>query len=1459
MTAGRDDTTLPRRPGAEPPPVAPRRPGAARRALRWLVWTLVLLPVLAAVLGYAAWRSFHTEAGTRWWLARVEGLVPGLVLQGPTGALLGAGSRFTLESLSLDTGGAGGAPGTRVRLAGLRLDGLQLGDFAPAPPFLRATARAVEVQQIDVTPGPPQPDAAPAQAPSSLRLPVALRVDTLRIGRLAVDGLPAPVEDLRAQIETGDTHRLEGLALRWNGVRLDGRAEVGADAPMPLSAQIKLAGDPAAAESGVLPPWARELAVSLNASGPLSRFDLQADVSLQGQSVRAKGQVTPFDALPLAQLDARFEALDLQALLGAFTPTAPLTRLTGNVLLQLQSDAPMAVRVQLTNAEPGAWDRQRLPLRALDVVARGEGARWSLERADAQLAGDPRTAAGKLSASGQLDGRNGETALRLEGLVLNALDGRAPPMRLSGPITLRHEAAPGSSEAFGELRFDAQLQGSLLGALRDGAPQPLREGAVTLKAKGRATPTLVAIEALDARAGKARLDASGQAERDGADWDARAKLQLRELDPALWLPGAADAAWRNAGNALNGSASLSARVPGAAADRRAFLSALRGELQARLDEGSRLGGQPLALQLDARAEAGRITADGRAQAADNQASLALIAAVRGAPDERLNVTLDAPALTQLAGFAKTVGLGDLAGSLKADLGAEGPLGAWLLGAPEASAPRPRGSAAPAGGVDPRADARSSASLRTRGSVAVRELQSGTTRVPSADARWNLTLPGGATSAALASSEIEATLQASQIELPGLVLPTVDLKADGTLASHRATLRALLAQQPATPQAPVPAPLTLETTLEGAWAAQGDGGLWRGRLPSLALQPAAGAATPPRLVGGRPANAPPTGTAPAALPLVIARDVQATYQHGPGTQRLELAPGSADVLGAELRWSAMRYAQAAGAAPQVEAEAEVQPFVVAQLLQRLQPDFGWDGDLRVGAKLSLRTDPAVRLNLEVARTGGDLQVKELGDVQSLGLSEARVALSAQDGVWRFDERIVGSNLGRVQGRQSVRTSPTALWPEPDAPIEGELTAQVDNLATWGMWVPAGWRLGGELDATLRLDGRFATPGLTGTVRGRDLVMRNAIEGIAFTEGTLQWSLAGQTTRLESLRFKAGDGVLEASGNGSLGATPSAELRLRAERALLLGRVDRRVVVSGAGTVRLEAARISVDGRFGVDEGLIDISRSDAPSLGDDVVVKRTTNGSTNQAEDDEAALPSGQTPRDIALNLVINLGEKLRLRGRGIDTRLQGELALTAPRGKLAVNGEIRTDRGTYDAYGQQLTIERGVITFIGDMSNPRLDIQAVRPNLEQRVGVVVGGSALSPRVRLFSDPEMQDTEKLALLVTGRAYDSLGGSDTLLLQRAAMALLAGEGSSEPTFAQRLRLDELSVRQSDGATRETIVTLGKQISDRVYVGYERGLNAAAGNFQLIYRIAQRFTLRAQGGDDAAVDLIWIFRWN
>ncbi len=94
-------------------------------------------------------------------------------------------------------------------------------------------------------------------------------------------------------------------------------------------------------------------------------------------------------------------------------------------------------------------------------------------------------------------------------------------------------------------------------------------------------------------------------------------------------------------------------------------------------------------------------------------------------------------------------------------------------------------------------------------------------------------------------------------------------------------------------------------------------------------------------------------------------------------------------------------------------------------------------------------------------------------------------------------------------------------------------------------------------------------------------------------------------------------------------------------------------------------------------------------------------------------------------------------------------------------------------------------------------------------------------------------------------------------------------------KRLGLTDFAVGQKADAdnVKQTVVTLGRQVSKRIYVGYERSVTAAAGNWQLIYRIAQRLTVRAQAGVDTAtitanspttsqswsLDAIYTWKWN
>ena len=158
---------------------------------------------------------------------------------------------------------------------------------------------------------------------------------------------------------------------------------------------------------------------------------------------------------------------------------------------------------------------------------------------------------------------------------------------------------------------------------------------------------------------------------------------------------------------------------------------------------------------------------------------------------------------------------------------------------------------------------------------------------------------------------------------------------------------------------------------------------------------------------------------------------------------------------------------------------------------------------------------------------------------------------------------------------------------------------------------------------------------------------------------------------------------------------------------------------------------------------------------------------------------------------------------------------------------------------------------------------AVRPNLTQRVGVQITGTALLPRVRLYAQPELSDSEKLSWLVLGRSSAS-GGGEAALLQQAALALLGSKGGGmSGGLAASLGLDELSYRGSsnnaDGTTTEGAVTLGKRFSQNFYAAYERSISGALGTLFIFYDLSKRFTVRAQAGEQSAVDLIYTFQYD
>ena len=550
---------------------------------------------------------------------------------------------------------------------------------------------------------------------------------------------------------------------------------------------------------------------------------------------------------------------------------------------------------------------------------------------------------------------------------------------------------------------------------------------------------------------------------------------------------------------------------------------------------------------------------------------------------------------------------------------------------------------------------------------------------------------------------------------------------------------------------------------------------------------------------------------------------------------------------------------------------------ASLANNLLLDGEWDA--RLGNALSLKTS--------LARSSGDLSVQaETAQGTSVrvaaGIRQARVSLTSNGEdvnvalVW--DSERAGTADGQLKTRLTRAPESTGvggwLWAA-DAPLEGRLRAQLPRIGVWSVLAPPGWRLRGSLATDLRISGTKAAPQLAGDLLADDLALRSVVDGIEFGNGRLRARLDGTRMLIDEFTLqgagsndgKGTGGTLTARGeagwlNGQVGGQPQVRLDARLERLRASLRTDRQLTVSGDLQASLAGKQAAISGKLVVDQARIILPEEGTPQLGDDVVVRTGRSTAAGRQAPAQTSEPAAAEAKPVAVKLAmqIDLGPDFRVQGKGIATRLRGTLALAgeslqSPR----LTGTINTDGGQYRAYGQRLDVEQGVIRFTGAIDNPTLDILAIRLNMvTQRVGVQILGTALLPRVRLYAQPDLPDAEKLSWLIVGRASAS-GGAEAALLQQAALALLGSKsGGMSGGLAASLGLDELSFRgaasNASGGTTEGAITLGKRFSRNFYAAYERSISGALGTLYVFYDLSQRFTVRAQAGQQSAVDLIY-----
>ena len=530
-------------------------------------------------------------------------------------------------------------------------------------------------------------------------------------------------------------------------------------------------------------------------------------------------------------------------------------------------------------------------------------------------------------------------------------------------------------------------------------------------------------------------------------------------------------------------------------------------------------------------------------------------------------------------------------------------------------------------------------------------------------------------------------------------------------------------------------------------------------------------------------------------------------------------------------------------------------------------------LVLGGNWQARYDETLNAQFQFGREQGDIWPAAVSNT-SLGIEDFSLNAKVVDNALnaRFDLSAKQAGKLQISVDTTLSSRDGKLGIEGSTPLRAQARGEMTSLAWLGLLTDVPFSAEGRISLNASASGTLENPQLQGYLNGDDLVLRSFDPRATLRNGRVRLALENQVIYLREFNFSGRSGTLSASGK--------LDTQAKGEHGLIDIKFDRldaltdplyRMILSGQVQIGLNdltqqgSARIS--GQLRADEARITLRDTTAPALGNDVTVM-------NKDADTAANITKRPFPVDVALQF--NFGEQFDVVGFGAQARLNGLVSVQAKAGeRLRIVGNVNTTSGSYYAYGQSLSIERGNVNFNGTLDNPGINFYATRPNLPVEVGVEIGGSVLAPKITLVSKPEMPTSEKLSWLALGRGIEDASRNDLQVLSLAASALLGSSDSLPLTqrLARTVGLDDFSVQSGTGTSsnssstnangtanlEETIVSVGKRLSKNVYLSFERSLSGTSTLAKLRYEVARRWYIQTLTGTENAADIFFTFNFD
>ncbi|MEM8768357.1 MAG: translocation/assembly module TamB domain-containing protein [Pseudomonadota bacterium] len=478
---------------------------------------------------------------------------------------------------------------------------------------------------------------------------------------------------------------------------------------------------------------------------------------------------------------------------------------------------------------------------------------------------------------------------------------------------------------------------------------------------------------------------------------------------------------------------------------------------------------------------------------------------------------------------------------------------------------------------------------------------------------------------------------------------------------------------------------------------------------------------------------------------------------------------------------------------------------------------------------------------------DSLVAEHPNIDPLTLGELRseLALDASGASLVLQTPAEGGQKFVLDGRLAAALRPDLA----DSPLQGFLKMSLDGIWVAESLLPMGVAfeledMRGDMLIDARVTGKVGAPLVDASLRLAEAGWRVLALNAEFSDFDLEARIDDSQQLTFTTGGQVGQGTLNVEGDieGLNEAAPRLSSVFHFENSELIRLPDYTGAISGDLTMTMGTDSLGLTGALELPTARIriaDLPESAVTASADEVIV---------------GTAPAVQQLR--TTDVTLTLGDDVELSAFGLEARLFGSLRVREAPGTLrSVTGTIALRDATFNAYGQSLIVDRGQLTFTGEVDNPTVDVVAFKvvpyDGRDFRISLNVTGSAEDLRTVVQSTPQLPEDDALALLLTGRTFSQITSAEQSNVYGAAlsMGLLSATGLTQ-NLATQLRLEEIIVDQDAEGNME--VGAAVRLNRNLYLRYTYGVFSRLGGVLLRYRLNTRFSVQAKTGDAHSIEV-------